>query len=501
MPITIFTESDHFTKTLCPAKELSPTDRKEIAVQAIGKTTPITRLAKENGTSRKFVYKQKEIADQALEEGFKQKEAESDVLFYLPVSKRWLQQFIVSLVLVCHSSYRGVVVILSDLFDYDISLGTVHNVLQGAVAGAKQVNEKEDLSRIKDVANDEIFQGNPVLAGCDLHSLYCYLLTQEEHRDGDTWGIRLLECIEKGLDPDRAVADFGTGLRSGHKEAMPGVPCLGDHFHILYDTGKLRTYLNNRAKSTAIAAEKLENKMLKAKKKGKGNTLSRKLAAARVSAKAAKVLADDISTLYRWMKETLSPFGPSHQIRQELLDFMIEELRQRESTAGGYRIAAVRRTIDNHKEDILIFARFIDKQLESLAEELDVDIYFVRMMYELQAIPYENPYRYNRENLLRRHLRGRFHFVQEAVTQVQQGVVRASSAIENFNSRLRNYFFLRKQIGNDYLDLLRFYLNHQSFLASDDPRRAGRSPAEIMLNEKQPHWLEQLGFELFKRAA
>ncbi len=31
---------------------------------------------------------------------------------------------------------------------------------------------------------------------------------------------------------------------------------------------------------------------------------------------------------------------------------------------------------------------------------------------------------------------------------------RASSLVENFNSRLLNYFFLRRTLGNDYLDFV-----------------------------------------------
>ena len=77
---------------------------------------------------------------------------------------------------------------------------------------------------------------------------------------------------------------------------------------------------------------------------------------------------------------------------------------------------------------------------------------------------------------------------------------RASSLVENLNSRLRNYFFLRKQLGSDYLDLLRFFLNHRTFNESRIRERVGQSPTELMTGEKHPHWLEMLGFKLFQRA-
>ena len=502
MSILTFTKSDNSTKSVCAAKTLSSTDRQNIAIQALGKTMPITELADQHGTSRKFVYQQKEIGSQALRDTFEQKNEESDVLFYLPITKRWLRQLVISLLLICRCSYRGVVEIFKDLFDCKISVGSVHNIAQDAVSKAKDLNAHEDLSPIKIGSPDEIFQGNkPVLAGCDVESLYCYLLQQTEHRDGDTWAIHLMECQDKGLNLDYTIGDFGNGLRAGQNEAMPDTPCLGDHFHVLYEMGKARTYLDNRAHRTIKACDSVEKKMGKAKKKGKGNKFSKKLAAARAESIRAVNLADDFGVLTDWMQEILSPIGPDFRTREEMFNFIVEELRSRESLAGKHRIVPVRRILENNKEEILSFARLIDHKWETIAEELGVDDYLLRRMYELQNMPYDDFQRYKLEKFLRQRLRGKFYFVQDAISKVGRLVERASSAIENFNSRLRNYFFLRKQLGPDYLDLLRFFLNQRHFLASEDPRRTGHSPAELMLGENQPHWLEQLGFQLFKRVA
>ena len=89
----------------------------------------------------------------------------------------------------------------------------------------------------------------------------------------------------------------------------------------------------------------------------------------------------------------------------------------------------------------------------------------------------------------------------EVVEQWRKGFHRASSLVENLNSRLRQYFFLRRNIGGGYLDLLRFYFNHRVYERSQRPERAGHSPAELMTGEKHPHWLEMLGFTFFKKPA
>ena len=72
--------------------------------------------------------------------------------------------------------------------------------------------------------------------------------------------------------------------------------------------------------------------------------------------------------------------------------------------------------------------------------------------------------------------------------------VRASSIIENINSRLRNYFFLRRELGSGYLELLQFFLNHRRFLRSEHPERVDKSPAELLTGLPHPHWLEMLGY-------
>jgi hypothetical protein len=47
--------------------------------------------------------------------------------------------------------------------------------------------------------------------GCDLDSLYCYLLAAERHRDAETWAIHLLDLKAQGLHPDDTLADGARG--------------------------------------------------------------------------------------------------------------------------------------------------------------------------------------------------------------------------------------------------------------------------------------------------
>ena len=284
------------------AASLKPEKRKQLFIEMQSSTRKITAISKREGVSRSFLYKQQQKGNQALELGFNQRKDESDILYWIPVTKNWIFQVILGLIFICHSSYRGVVEFLRDLFDYPISVGTVHNRVNSVVEKAQKINKSQDVSGVKVGLKDEIFQSRlPVLAGIDAFSTYCYLLAGADHRDEDTWGYHLLEASEQGLNPDYSIADAGKGLRAGHEAAWPGKPCHGDVFHILHQGEALENYLHRRASGATSRREKLEAKMTKAKKKGEGNRWSKKLTVARVEEQKAQTLAQDVSTLCDWL--------------------------------------------------------------------------------------------------------------------------------------------------------------------------------------------------------
>lgn len=486
----------------CAARQLSATQRQELALAAIKGAESISELSRQQGVSRKFLYEQKAKAEHALEEAFTPSTKDDEVLFYLPVTKAWLRQLVLGLMLYCYAPYRGVVALFRDLLDTSISIGTVHNIMTHAVEQARTINAQEDLSAIRVGAHDEIFQTRyPVLVGADPHSLYCYLLSQETSRDATIWGVHLLDLEERGLNLDYTLADFGKGLRKGQAEAWPDRPCRGDIFHLMQDLTRLTTYLENRALGAMSAREHLDKKMVKAKKKEQGHKLSKKLAHARLGEHQALMLCDEVCLLADWLKkDILSVVGPPLQVRQELYDFVVEELQQRQSQSP-HRIGPVVNKLKNGRDDLLAFAQEIDQRLLLLTQQHQIAPELVRQVFLLQDLPLTDPERWQQEAVLRKQLGQAFYPVQQAIELIIASTYRASSVVENLNSRLRNYFFLRKHLGTDYLELLRFFLNHRRFLRSEVPDRQDKSPAEILTGKKHPHWLALLGFELFKKAA
>jgi hypothetical protein len=482
-----------------PAKQIHPDQRQGLAIQVLAGTATVSGLAREHEVSRKFIYHQVHTAQQALQQAFEPPSPRDDVLFYLPVTKAWLQQLVLALVLICHSSYRGVIELLQDLFDYPISLGTVHNVVLSAVPQAQRINQQYDLSTIQIGAHDEIFQASdPVLVGIDTASTFCYLLSLEDHRDAETWGIRLLELADRGFAPQATIGDGGDGLRAGQKLALPDVPCRGDHFHLLHDFEAVVSYLENRAYEAIATCEKRERARRRLRGRSPQSAAAR-LWQARAACGPAIALYDDAWLLLEWLRlDILSLAGPCYAERCVLYDFVVAELRARAALCP-HRLEPICRLLENGKEKFLAFARQLDDDLKLLRAEFHCSAELLGRVLRMLCLSDHDPRRWTEETALRQQLRGRFWEVCEAVGKLRNGTVRASSLVENLNSRLRGYFFLRRHLGADYLSLLQFFLNHRRLMRSECPQRAGRSPAEILTGQPLPHWLYMLGYSRFQR--
>jgi hypothetical protein len=481
----------------CPARRLDPQQRQALAIEGLA-GTPISRLAAEHDVSRKFVYQQVDKAEQALDEAFAPPAADGQVLFYIPVSKRWIKRLVLTLLLVCHASYRGVVEVLRDLFDYHLSPERVHAFAHEAAARVRALPPRA-LGGVRIGAHDEIFQKRqPVLVGVDTFSTYCYLLSLEERRDGITWGVRLLELQDQGFAPDAIIGDGGSALQLGQELALPGTARRGDVFHAEQETAALRGYLDNRAYDAITARSKLAHKLAVTERRRGRLTISlaQKLRQARLGEARAIALATDVTTLLQWLHYDLFALaGPRYEERRALYDFVVAELEALRPHCP-HRIGPVCTYLTNHRDALLAFAKQLDRDLDNLASDFQVDPAVVRTLFRVQRLEPTDARRWPQEAALRQQLRSRFYELSAAASAVARHTVRASSVVENFNSRLRNYFFLRRSLGPDYLQLLQFFLNHRRFQRSEHPERVNKSPAELLTGQPHPHWLDMLGFTL-----
>jgi hypothetical protein len=214
---------------------------------------------------------------------------------------------------------------------------------------------------------------------------------------------------------------------------------------------------------------------------------------ARQAGAQADELARDVRTLTHWLShDILALAGPRLATRQALFDFIVGQLLARESQYAR-RIRPVRVALQNQRDELLAFAGVLNEKLAAIAQAANVSGDLVRAACVLHRKPRTSPAYWHGRGRLRSQLGGQFHAVFTAVSQAMEHTPRSSSLVENLNSRLRNYFTLRRRLDTPYPDLLRFFLNHRRLVRSRRAERQGKSPRELMTGQDHPHWLTLLG--------
>ncbi len=494
---------EHSTITPFPAKQMTNLQRKSIALQAIKYNHTDTAISNQLNVSHKFNAKQRVKMTAEIDQALGDKEPDDNkILFNLPVTKVCIEQFSLCLMLHGRTSFRGIQHVLKDILDYDISVSGIYNISVSAKQAAVQLNANQDLSPMKLAAHDEIFHHNkPVLAGVDIPSLYCYLLSQEDQRDCDTWAIHFLDLQQQGFKPERVIGDDGTGLRAAHKIILPDVPFDYDHFHLTKLLMDTRRYFRNCHKTSVTQLIAVEYSMDKAKEMGQPFLQSRKLGKARKHEELLRLISQTIDTLVSWMEhDVLNMTGPTPEVRKELYNFILDEF-EKLAMIHPDRLKALCVTLKAKKELSLAFCDVLEAKLQRIAQTHDCSLTSIWGMCQLLRCNLGGDTYGIRSIPLQDSLGDKYDDVEDAVIIALSSTERTSSMVENLNSRLRTYFCLRQDIGNGYLDLLRFFLNHKPFEKRCHPNRKGKSPAEILAGKSHPLWLELLGYTRFRRAA
>jgi len=488
-----------------PAALLNGQQQRDLSLAVLSHQVPVRSLAQQYQVSPSFCYRKAHQARQALDAAFTPTDPDQRVLFSLPVTGAWIRQAVLGLVLVGHSSFRAVQDLLETLFDCrPPSLGHIHDIVQAAVAQARQVNRQQDqrlLSSIRVGAHDEIFQGrHPALVGVDVSSSYCYLLGGVTHRDVSSWAEHLLKLSQQGLRLEHSIADGGHALRLAQRQCWPQTPCHGDVFHVENHLSKLCGSLDRRALAAMQSLDELQGQLHRCWDSGQARRLGRQRAQAAAAEARAVALADEVRLLSQWMRQdVLGLVGEDQAGRRALYDWIVGELAAREP-AGGPRLRTVRKLLAHQREQVLAFVGVLEEGLDRISRSTGVQRYWVGRVYQLRKLDGGRCLYWQKRATLQRKLGGAFGGVEKAVQQLLAGTHRCSSVVENLNSRLRSYFFLRRRVGSeDFLELLRFFLNHHVLRRSRRAERQGQSPAQVLSGQTHPHWLEMLGFQRFHR--
>lgn len=499
----------------------------EEVLRAKGQYGRLTELARELDVDRRRLYDVRGRAEGALAAEFEVPDEElaspadtavteapdDKVLFTLVVTVGLVKRVIVALRTVCPGSIRDIVAVLELIFGGAAawSYGTVQSVLNEAGKQAREVMAKIGLQNVNCVVLDEMFsQRSPVLAGLDNDTQFLFLLEKRLSRTGEDWKEVLTELRdERGLNPERVVKDAGTGLARGVSDTWSDTEQRDDVFHALYDFGQAQHYLEQRALGVISKEYELEDCRERAKTESERRRLAQKLRHARRRTRRIVDRSDTFEKLACEAQELLklAPTGSGVLYTPEEVQSGLERIGQAMMQVGGDHAHDAGRYLKNRAPGLALYLRALGKELV----EQTVNAGGVALRDAATRL-YQARLDAKRKSPSSREGKVAFAELRAAIehiailaagssTRVAQAMTavfpvldrrdRASSAVENFNSVLRPYLVVHKNVEQNFLDLFSFYWNTRQ---REWGRHKGTSAYSQLTGQAERDWLELLGY-------
>jgi hypothetical protein len=433
-----------------------------------------TELAGTYGISRTLLYQLRDRVWEALLQALAPRkpgphEAQKEVR----LDKKFLGRAITVLSML-KGSVRDIQLGLDLVFNVQRSVGYISQTLQemGLAAAAYNVQIQIPLAVLGEA--DEIFQGrNPCLTVVDGRSFLVLNLSRAEKRDGTTWGLTLLDLLERGIQFHDLASDGAQGIRAGAEAAKLAVPLRPDLFHLLREAHKL----SQRLERAAYQAIKLAERARRAEREGQadkrrpGRPLKVNVSPTQAEMKACQAIEtyDGWIWLLGEIRQALEPIHESGQVTsarqaRETMETALELLSQLEHK----EITAFAQDIREHLDDVLAPLVWLEQTLAPWRQDLDPEIEaFIlwawrhRQRLELEAGEGFPP---------------AWQPVALAYWEVLSLFHRSSSLAESLHSWLRPYLQIHRGMPQWLLPLLTLLWNHHVFQRG---KRAGKSPLAL----------------------
>ena len=372
--------------------------------------------------------------------------------------------------------------------DGEVSVGWVNSQLQKAGQAALAILQGPRIRKsLREAAIDELFRHRqPILCVIDPQSLLATVPKAAENRKGDTWQT----VLDQYPNLEFVVSDQASGLRKGVNDCLQPLAHQYDVFHFKREIGR---WMRSQEARCYEAMEQVEQAR-------RLIDYPRLLSSARMQArveyrqKAAaldeRLLAFDwIELIVKYLYESLTAYDDRREeIRtragaEEMIGEAIGLLKE----VKVINTKPLLTTIENARPGLLTFLTRLEEKLE----RIEVRWRYVTGPRSAAFNAIARAWRHrsganrseDRQRAYVRALCGLGHWsrrienfaeVQLKVYEALDQVVRASSAVECFNSLLRPYIAVKKHLSQGFLALIALYHN-----AHPLPQRGNRSPLEL----------------------
>ncbi len=413
-----------------------------------------------------------------------------------------LDGIILMLSLETKASYDDISRILQTMFHYHISAGSISQIINRYSEKASQLNtslDREVLPVVKKLLLDEIFQNRqPVLTSIDYDSTYITTLSPEADRSAETWLANLIVAEDLGLSPEVTISDACGCILSALDTLNKGIYVQIDVFHSLKDLG-------NEVDSVIRGVEKMQREEMELTEKIKNPRHKKKTESHLLEVRRLLILqvklGDDLTCLYDWVKELVGYAGYSPEEITELFkELVIPEmlLTAAGETSSLRKLRKAIHTFEEHLPRTLKFLERLYQRMKEKAEESRISYDLLRRMYELRRYKTGSPAFSKAQLALYRDFGYSNAKYQEAYMIVQDLIFdcpRASSMVENLNSRVRTFMNAKHHVPKSFFELMRLYMNTRDYTQSRKSARKGKSPAELATGKKYD-FFKMLGIKI-----
>ena len=462
----------------------------------------ITAIAKLFGVSRQAIYGNIRRLSE-LEAKFQT--MPGNPVHCIMVTHKDIDKAILSLALDAHASLEGIQRVLTCIYGKEASrsIGYISELLTRAGAFAREITGTIPLQGIHQGANDELFDAgdHPVLTGVDAESTYIYLMLEMNDRKGETWELAMETLKDLRLNLKVAISDAGSGLLKGIKAAFPDADVQMDVFHVLRDIGRSVHRFKAHVLAAVADCYDLETAVAKCRKPWQPNARKKKRKLADGMAKIPAMVEDHdtLACLYSWVHELVSFSGYDYSEVMELMDWILDEMAALARRNGwAYKL---RNEISRFRERLPVALLFLNRlflDFRRAAKTTGLPEEAFRLLYRrLGADKDSEAYMELTRQASGIIGQGRFASAEKVHDRIVGCIKRASSLVENVNSRLRAYMNIKKHVSSNFYSLVQLYLNTKKYRRSRIASRKGRSPVEMLTGETWPELItlfEDRGF-------
>src|SRR5258708_5153798 len=448
----------------------------------------VMQLSRTYQVSRQTLYRWEAMGRQALEEALEQK--------VLPVKQTSsVPMLVLNLLLEAHASYRGIEATLKSNHGIEISLGTIAGIIKEAGQRDQQWMEQQQAETARTLALDEQYssqRGKAYLNVIDVHSGQVWATVPPVEVDGESWTLLLWYLQEQGISRLGTVSDGGRAIQEALSQVHGEEQHQRDVWHLFHVAAQVQGRLDR-----AVQAE--QDRLLSIQRQADAQALGRRRRGRRPKATLAEqeaclaqmsYVADGVRYLCQELHTLLEVVVPlsdcllSSEHRQgeivtvlELLDELVPSATA--ALQGQLRMLA--KQVRLALPQALLFARRLDAIQEQASRVLGAEaVALLSWAWLRRAVLGPTS-----EHLLQS-IHPAWRAVASHLLAAWDQAVRASSAVENWQSIVRPHLAAHRKLSAGLLSLLAVWHNHR--IAPRGPHE-GLSPLQRTDSTSSTHHL------------